>query len=165
MASALRAGMTLQQAMEEVSKTALAPLGQEFGLTIRQMRLGTGIDEALEQLSLRVGSLDLKLVTTAIHTARTLGANMAEIFDTLAHTIRDRFHLEGKVRTLTAQGKLQGYVMGAMPALVWIGFDWVRPDLTRPMLQHWFGALVVLVVIVMELVGFYFIRRISTIHV
>ena len=83
---------------------------------------------------------------TSVNTARTLGANMAEMFDTISETILGRLRMEGRIRSLTAQGKLQGIVMGAMPLIVWIGFDWVRPDLTRPMMEHWFGALVVALV-------------------
>jgi tight adherence protein B len=165
MASAFRAGMTLYQAMEEVAKTSSAPLSQELALTVREVRLGKTTDEALENLASRVESDDLRIVVTGINTARSIGGNMAEMLDTLSATIRERFRIEGRIRSLTAQGKLQGIIIGLMPILVWLGFDMVRPDLTRPMMQHWFGYAMVAVVIVMELLGAFFIRRVIAIRV
>ncbi len=165
MASAFRAGMTLYQAMEEIARTAEVPLAQEFSLTVREVRLGKSTEEALENLAGRVESDDLRLVVTGINTARSIGGNMAEMLDTLSATIRERFRIEGRIRSLTAQGKLQGIIIGAMPLFVWIGFDLVRPDLTRPMLQHWFGYAVVGTVVVMELLGAFFIRRVIAIRV
>ncbi|MBC7794866.1 MAG: type II secretion system F family protein, partial [Clostridia bacterium] len=143
MASAFRAGMTLYQAMEEIARTSPAPLNQEFALTVREIRLGTNTDEALESLAVRVGSDDLRLVVTSVNIARGFGGNMAEMFDTISGTIRERFRIEGRIRALTAQGRLQGVIIGLMPVLVWVAFDFIRPDLTRPMLTHWFGVAVI----------------------
>lgn len=165
MASAFRAGMTLYQAMEEIARTSPAPLNQEFALTVREIRLGTNTDEALESLATRVGSDDLRLVVTSVNIARGFGGNMAEMFDTISGTIRERFRIEGRIRALTAQGRLQGIIIGLMPVLVWVAFDFIRPDLTRPMLTHWFGAAVIGLVIVMEAVGALLIRRIVQIRV
>lgn len=164
-ASAFRAGMTLYQAMEEVAKSANAPLSQEFALTVREVRLGKSQEEALENLAARVDSEDLALVVTAINTAKLVGGNMAEMLDTLSNTIRERFRIEGRIKSLTAQGKLQGIIIGAMPLVVWVGFDWVRPDLTRPMMQHWFGYAMVALVVVMELVGAFLIRKVIAVRV
>jgi len=165
MAGAMRAGMNLYQGMEEVASTSQPPLSQELSLTVREMRLGMPTDEAMDNLAERVGSDDLSLVVTSVNTGRALGANMAEMFDTISDTIRKRFRMEGRIRSLTSQGKLQGVVMGGMPIVVWVGFDWVRPDLTRPMMEHWFGVLIVLLVIIMELLGAFFIRRVIAIKV
>jgi tight adherence protein B len=165
LAGAFRAGMTLYQAMEEIAKSSRPPLSQELSLTVREMRLGSQTDEALENLARRVASEDLQLVVTSINTARSLGGNMAEMLDTLSRTIRERFRIEGRIRSLTAQGKLQGMIMGAMPVLVWLAFDALRPDLTRPMMKHWFGYAMVGVVVVMELLGALIIRRVIGIRV
>lgn len=165
MASAFRAGMTLYQAMEEVARSARPPLSQELALAVREMRLGIPTDEALENLAKRVGSDDLTLVVTAINTARSLGGNLAEMFDTISDTIRERFRIEGRIRVLTAQGRMQGIVMGVMPIFVWVAFDLLRPDLTRPMMQHWFGYAMVAIVVVMEILGIFLIRRIVAIRV
>lgn len=165
LASAFRAGMTLYQAMDEVAKNANVPLSQEFALAVREVRLGKSQEEALDNLALRVESEDLALVVTAINTAKAVGGNMAEMLDTLSDTIRERFRIEGRIRALTAQGKLQGMIIGVMPLFVWIAFDAVRPDLTRPMMHHWFGYSMVGLVLVMELLGAFLIRRVIAVRV
>ncbi len=165
MASAFRAGMTLYQSMEEVARTSNPPLRDELSLTVREVRLGKTTEEALENLARRVPSDDLRLVVTAINTARAIGGNMAEMLDTISNTTRERFRIEGRIRALTAQGKLQGWIIGSMPVLVWLGFDMVRPDLTRPMMQHWFGYAVIGVVVFLELLGILLIRRVIAIRI
>lgn len=163
-AGAMRSGFTFRQAMNEVATNAHAPLGQEFKVFGRELQLGTSLDEALDHLAERVGSAELDLFVSASQIALKVGGNVAEMFDKLAATLRERFRLEGRIRTLTAQGKLQGYIIGFMPILVWVGFDYFRPDLTRPMLQHWFGYAVILLIVVMELLGALVIRRIVQIE-
>ena len=165
MAAAFRAGMTLYQAMEEIARSAHPPLSQELGRAGRELRLGPAADQALENLATRGGSDDCALVVTAVNTARSLGGNLAEMFDALAATTRERFRIEGRIRALTAQGKLQGYIIGLMPILVWLGFDAVRPDLTRPMMHHWFGYSMVALILVMEVLGALFIRKIIAIKI
>ena len=163
-AGAMRSGFTFRQAMTEVAANAHAPLGQEFKVFTREMQLGTPLDEALDHLAERVGSTELDLFVSASQIALKVGGNVAEMFDKLAGTLRERFRLEGRIRTLTAQGKLQGVIIGLMPIFVWAGFDYFRPDLTRPMLQHWFGYAVIILIVVMELMGALVIRRIVQIE-
>ena len=163
-AGAMRSGFTFRQAMNEVAQNAHAPLGQEFKVFGREMQLGTSLDDALDHLTERVGSAELDLFVSASQIALKVGGNVAEMFDKLASTLRERFRLEGRIRTLTAQGKLQGIIIGLMPVFVWVGFDYFRPDLTRPMLQHWFGFLVIGIIVVMELLGALVIRKIVQIE-
>jgi tight adherence protein B len=165
MAAALRAGLSLQQAMDNVGKEADPPLGQELGLTFRELKLGVPMDEALNNLSARVSSDDLRLVTTASNICRQLGGNMAEMFETIAQTVRERFRLEGRIRALTAQGKLQGWVVSSMPIILGLVLNWMRPDLMQPMLHSWFGVGLVASIAVMELLGILFIRRIVAIDI
>lgn len=165
MSAAFRAGMTFYQAMEEIAKTSQAPLSQEFALTVREVRLGASTEEALENLASRVESEDLDLVVSAVNTARALGGNIAEMFDRIANTIRERFRIEGRIRALTAQGRLQGIVVGLMPVIVWVAFDAIRPDLTRPMMEHWFGYLIAGMIVVMEILGALFIRKIIGVRI
>jgi tight adherence protein B len=163
-AGAMRSGFTFRQAMAEVAQNAHAPLGQEFKVFTREMQLGTSLDDALDHLTERVGSAELDLFVSASQIALKVGGNVAEMFDKLAATLRERFRLEGRIRTLTAQGKLQGVIIGLMPIFVWVGFDYFRPDLTRPMLQHWFGFVVIGIILVMELLGALVIRKIVQIE-
>lgn len=165
MASALKAGLSMQQAMDNVAKEAMAPLGQEFTLTLKELRLGVPMDEALTNLSDRVGSNDCRLVTTSSNICRQLGGNMAEMFETIAETVRERFRLEGRIRSLTAQGKLQGWVVAAMPLVLGMVLNYMRPDLMEPMLNSWFGYGLIAVVITMETMGILMIRRIVAIDI
>jgi tight adherence protein B len=165
MANALKAGLTFQQAIEQISKDAQAPLQQEFGLFVKEAKLGVPVDNALLNMSKRVGSDDLDLVVTATNISRQLGGNMAEMYETLSSTIRERFRLEGKVASLTAQGKLQGWVVSAMPLILGVVLNYMRPDLMGPMLDHFFGWALVAAIMVMEIMGVLLIRRITNIDI
>lgn len=165
MANAFKAGLTFPQAIEYVSKDAYPPLQQEFGLFVKEVKLGVPLEEALINMSKRVGSDDLELVVVSTNIARQLGGNMAEMFETISSTIRERFRLEGKIDALTSQGKLQGWVVAAMPALLGLVLNYMRPDLMEPMMDHFFGWILVLVIMIMEALGVLIIRRIVNIDV
>jgi tight adherence protein B len=165
MANAFKAGLTFQQSIEQISRDSMPPLQQEFGLFVKEAKLGVPIEEALNNMSKRVGSDDLELVSTATNISRQLGGNMAEMYETLSNTIRERFRLEGKIDALTAQGKLQGWVVAAMPLLLGVVLNYMRPDLMQPMLDHIFGYLLVLAIIIMEILGILIIRRITNIDI
>jgi tight adherence protein B len=165
MANALRAGLTFQQASEQVGREAPAPLGQEFGLYAKEVKLGTSSEEALVAMVRRVGSEDLELVATSTNIARQLGGNLSDMFETIAETIRERFRLEGKIRALTSQGKLQGLVVATLPLWVGLFLDWYRPDLMQPMFAHAYGYVLVATIALLEAIGFVLIRRIVTIDV
>jgi tight adherence protein B len=165
MAGALKAGLTFPQAVEQVAKEALPPLGQEFGLFVKEVKLGVPLDEALLNMAKRVGSEDMDLVATSTNIARSLGGNMAEMFETIAATIRERFRLEGKIRALTSQGRLQGFIVGAMPIVIGLVINWLWPHLMQPMFQHWFGWALVVGIGIMEMLGIFLIRRIVNIDV
>jgi tight adherence protein B len=165
MANSLRAGLTLPQAIEHVGRESPAPLGQEFGLFVKEVKLGVPVEEGLVSMGERVGSEDLQLVVTSTNIARQLGGNMAEMFETTAATIRERFRLEGKIKSLTSQGKLQGIIVAALPIGVGFAFNWVRPDLVQPMFDGWYGYVLVLIIAILEAIGFVLIRKIVTIDV
>jgi tight adherence protein B len=165
MANALRAGLTFQQASEQIGREAPAPLGQEFGLYAKEVRLGTSSEEALVAMVRRVGSEDLELVATSTNIARQLGGNLSDMFETIGETIRERFRLEGKIRALTSQGKLQGLVVATLPLWVGLFLDWYRPDLMQPMFAHAYGYVLVAAIALLEAIGFVLIRRIVTIDV
>ncbi len=163
-AGAMRSGLTFRQAMAEAATTSPPPLSQEFALFGRELQLGTPVEDALDHLGERVGSTELDLFVSSAQISLKVGGNMAEMLDRLAATVRERFRLENRIQTLTAQGKLQGIIIGIMPAFVWVGFDFFRPDLTRPMLHHWFGVAMISLVVLMEACGALVIRRIVRIE-
>ena len=165
LAAALRAGLTVAQASESVAEEAEAPLGQELGLFLKELKLGVSQEDALQNLADRVGSEDLQLMVTATNVSARLGGNMAEMFDTIAATIRERFRLEGRIRALTAQGKLQGWIVGAMPVVLGVVLNYMRPDLMKPMLSTPFGYALIGTVATMEVIGIWLIRRIVAVDV
>ncbi|ATB34512.1 type II secretion system F family protein [Melittangium boletus] len=165
MANAFKAGLTFPQAIEHVAREAQPPLAQEFGLFVKEVKLGVPLEEALINMGRRVGSDDLELVVVATNIARQLGGNMAEMFETISSVIRERFRLEGKIDALTSQGKLQGWVVAAMPAILGMVLNYMRPDLMEPMLDHWFGYVLITVIAIMELLGIFIIRRIVNIDI
>ncbi len=163
--NALKAGLTFTQAMEQIAKDAPLPLSQEYGLFIREIKLGVNIDEALTNMAQRIKCEDLDLVVSATIISRQLGSNMAEMFDTIAGTIRERFRLEGKIKSLTAQGRMQGWIVAALPLVLGLVLNWKRPDLMDPMFEHWFGYALVCLILVLELLGVFFIRKIVNIDI
>ncbi|MFZ5471022.1 MAG: type II secretion system F family protein [Myxococcota bacterium] len=165
MANAFKAGLTFPQSIEHVAREAQPPLSQEFGLFVKEVKLGVPLEEALVNMARRVGSDDLELVVVSTNIARQLGGNMAEMFETISSTIRERFRLEGKIDALTSQGKLQGWVVAAMPLILGLVLNYMRPDLMQPMLDHIFGYVLVAVICVMEVMGVLIIRRIVNIDI
>jgi len=165
MANAFRAGLTFPQAAEQLAQESLPPLSQELGLMIKELRLGVPIDDALINTSQRVRSDDLELVVVATNIARQLGGNMAEMFEVLSATARERFRLQGKIDALTSQGRLQGWIVAAMPLALGLVLNYIRPDLLQPMLHHVFGYALVAIVCIMEALGIVLIRRVVNIDV
>jgi tight adherence protein B len=165
MANAFKAGLTFPQAIEHVAREAMAPLSQEFGLFVKEVKLGVPLEEALVNMAKRVGSDDLELVVVSTNIARQLGGNMAEMFETISTVIRERFRLEGKIDALTSQGKLQGWIVASMPAILGMVLNSMRPDLMEPMMNHLFGYILVTIIAIMEVLGILIIRRIVNIDI
>jgi tight adherence protein B len=115
LANALRAGSSFLQAIELVVRESRPPISLEFGRVIREVNLGLPFEQALENMVRRVRSDDLELMATAISIQHTVGGNLAEILDSIAYTIRERVRIKGEIKTLTAQQRLSGYVVGFLP--------------------------------------------------
>ena len=165
MSNALRAGFSINQAFESVADGTDAPMRQEIALFLQQLRVGVPFSEALAALEARVGSEDLTLVCTAIDIARRSGGNLTEIFDSIADTIRARLRIHQHVKTLTAQGRLQGLIIGAMPFLLGIGMAIFKPALMMPFVCSLVGAATLVAVTVLVALGGWMIRRIVNIDV
>jgi tight adherence protein B len=171
-ANALRAGSSFLQAIDMVVRETQPPISTEFARVIREVNLGLPLDEALANMTRRVRSDDLELMTTAIAIHHTVGGNLAEILDSIAFTIRERVRIKGEIRTLTAQQRLSGYVVGFLPlGLVGI-LTLIAPRFMDPMLRkppELFGLPAGMIILAiggtMMLLGFVFIRRIVDIEV
>ncbi|MBN2085663.1 MAG: type II secretion system F family protein [Anaerolineales bacterium] len=113
--NSLRAGYSVIQALESVAKEMPAPVSVEIRRVVQEVQIGLTLDTALENLFRRMDSPDLKLIITAINIQREVGGNLAEILDTISHTIRERVRIKGEIRVLTAQQSITGYLIGFLP--------------------------------------------------
>lgn len=165
MSNALRAGFSISQAFESVAESDVHPIADEFALLLQQMRVGMSFDDALASLENRIGSDDLALVVTSIDIARKTGGNLTEIFDSISDTIRARMRIERKVRTLTAQGRLQGLIVSLMPFFLCVVMTVMKPGMMIPFLTSVTGIACLAAASVMVLSGWLIIRRIVTIRV
>jgi tight adherence protein B len=111
----LRAGYSTMQAMEAVSRELPPPISDEFRRVVQEMQLGIAMDTSLDNLTRRIPSKDLDLVVTAMNVQREVGGNLAEILDTISHTIRERVRVKGEIRVLTSQVMMSGRVLAIMP--------------------------------------------------
>ena len=165
MSNALRAGFSISQAFDSVIDLDEKPVSEEFMILRQQLRIGMSFEDALESMAQRVGSDDLTLVTTAILISRKTGGNVTEIFDKISETIRGRMKIEMKVRTLTAQGRLQGAIVSAMPLFLGLVMTAIKPSLMIPFFCSFAGIVSVAVVVVLIAVGWLAIRKIIKIDV
>ncbi len=171
-ANGLRAGSSFLQAIELVVREARPPVSTEFARVIREVNLGLAFDEALENMVRRVRSDDLELMATAISIQHNVGGNLAEILDSIAYTIRERVRIKGEIRTLTAQQRLSGYVVGFLPIAL-AGFLFVAaPGFMAPMFDDSVsilglpaGVIILIIGGFMMFMGFMFIRKIVDIEV
>jgi tight adherence protein B len=118
MSNSLRSGLSLVQSMEMISREAEPPIAEEFQRVVREIGLGVGPQEALLHLVRRVASDDLDLLVIAILVQFEIGGNLSRILDSIANTIRERVKLQGEIRTMSAQGRMAGYVLSGMPVAI-----------------------------------------------
>ena len=171
-ANALRAGSSFLQAIEMVVRESEPPISTEFSRVIREVNLGLPFEEALQNMVRRVKSDDLELMATAIAVQHQVGGNLAEILDSIAFTIRERVRIQGEIRTLTAQQRLSGYVVGFLPIgltgiLFLIAPSFMQPMFMKPpaVLGLPAGMIILGAGAFMMFIGFMAIRRIVSIEV
>ena len=165
MSNALRAGFSIQQAFESIVKEGKKPIGQEFSVFLQQMRIGVRFEDALRNLEERVGSEDLTLMVRAIEIARQTGGNLTETFDRIAETIRERTRIEGRIRALTAMGRLQGIVVGLIPIFLLVVLTLMDPKMMMSFYGSTTGVMLLCLMVLLEAIGFYVIKKIVNIRV
>lgn len=163
--SGLRAGLSLPRAFEQLAEEAPQPLGRELAVVVRQCKLGVSLDEALEGLAQRARSEDVDLVVVSIAVARRFGGNLSSMLERVASTARERIRIGGKIRALTAQGRMQAWIIAALPLGLALAMTGLRPDLMEPMFNEPIGLAILGAVGVMEVLGLWLIRRIVAIRI
>ncbi|MCK4649273.1 type II secretion system F family protein [bacterium] len=164
-ANSLRAGLSFPQALETIAREASPPLSEEFSQVNREISLGTDTEEALLELTRRVPSRELHLAVTAINIAQEAGGNLAEVLGQLSSTMRQREMLQGKIKTLTAEGRLSGIVVGIMPILLGLAIHAIEPDLMKPMFHTLPGNIMLGVIVILLFLGAVVIKKIVTIDI
>lgn len=161
----LRAGVGLNSAMTQLVAEAHAPLAQEFSLMLREQRLGVTLEQSLAHLSRRMPTQTTTLVISAMRIASETGGGLAETLERTAHTIRSRLQMEGKIGALTAQGKLQAWVVGALPLGLMLVLDHMEPEAMSMLWHTPIGWATLVAIGFFEIMGIYVIRKIIAIDV
>ncbi|KGM56726.1 type II secretion protein F [Lysobacter arseniciresistens ZS79] len=165
LAGSMKAGVGFGPAMEAMVADGMPPLAQELALVLREQRMGVKTEEALDHFAERVPVQDVKLFVSAVQISREVGGNLAESLTILAETLRRRLIMEGKVKALTSQGRLQGIVMAMLPVAMVAFLAFAYPETMRPMFHTPIGWTVIAICAVMEYLGYRMCRKIMTIDV
>ena len=158
--SAMRAGVSLGVALKQVVQHAEAPFSQEFGLVLREQRVGISLSEALCNLHQRIPSESLQMTTTLMRVAVASGGSLAALLERLSVTIRARLHLNMKMRVLTSQGTMQAWIVGALPVVLLIVLHMIDPYSIELMFHTLIGQVVLGVIMLLEVMGIWMLKRI-----
>ena len=162
---AIRAGHAFQTAMGMAADELPAPVGVEFKKALEQQNCGLPLKEALAEMAERVPSLDVKFFITSVAIQRETGGNLAEILDNLARVVRERFKIRRQVRVHTAHGRFTGYVLLALPATLALALTWLSPEHMKLLFEERMGQMMLVGAMVMQAIGFAWIRQVIKIEV
>jgi len=155
MSNGLKAGLSLQQAMELVVREIKPPISDEFGRMVKEIHLGRLTDDALRRFRERVPLEDVNIAIEAILTLRETGGNLSETFDVIAHTITERKKVQGKIKSLTAQGMSQGVLVCLMPWGMMLLFSMLDASYMAPFFTTALGWMMITTVFVLDAAGMY----------
>ncbi len=165
MANSFKANPALPDAIQDCINAMGPPITQEYSVLLKEYKLGTPLDGALINMQNRVPSRNLQLAVSALLIGRTVGGNIPKILEDIASTIRESFRLERVIDTQTAQGRMQAWVMGLMPAVVIGMFYIMDPELITPLFETLSGYAILAVAALLNVVGVVFILKVVRIEV
>ncbi|KGX83394.1 type II secretion system F family protein [Pontibacillus marinus] len=165
MIGSMRAGFSLPQSLQTVVEEGEAPIKDEIELVLKEMQYGSTLEDSLNGLYERMPSKDLELMVQAIIIQRTVGGNLATVLDKIVNTIRDRTKIQRQITTLTAQGRLSGVVIGLLPVALAFILYLIEPDYIGALISHPIGLIMLVGGAVSGTVGFFMIKKITTIEV
>jgi tight adherence protein B len=163
--NSLKSGYGLMQSFEFASRQMDGPLSQEIRRMLREANLGLSAEDALNALGERVDSKDLDMVLTAINIQRAVGGNLSEVLDQVAFTMRERERIRGEIATLTSQQRMTGIVIGALPVIMFALFMVMNPPYMSLLFTELAGKAMLVTAIVLEVCGYFAIKRIMAIEV
>jgi tight adherence protein B len=159
-ARAVRAGHPLSEGLRMAAEEASEPLASEFRVTFEEQKFGLPFEEALLGLGDRVEVVDIRILITAILVQREVGGNLSEILEQIAETMRARFNLKRQVRVYTAQGRMSGYTLAALPILVGLVVTLINPDYMQTLYREDLGRALLIGAATLQGIGFLWIRQI-----
>jgi len=165
MVNGIRAGYSVMQAMEAVSEEMGPPISEEFARVVKEVQLGLMLEQALANMLRRIASDDLDMMITAINVQREVGGNLAEVLDSISHTIRERIRIKGDIRALTAYGRGAGNLLSAIPIILSVIIYLITPDFMSQLFTDPCGWTMLGVAALGIVVGFLVIRKIVDIDV
>lgn len=163
-ANGLRAGFSFEQALGSVAKDMPDPISQEVSKACRELAMGVPLEKVLTSLTERTENKDLQLLTSAVLIQRKVGGNLADILETISATIQERIRMKNRIKTLTAQGKYSGYLIGAVPAFLYVAFSIISPSYMSVMYTTTYGYILTFVAITLEIVAFIIIKKMITLE-
>jgi tight adherence protein B len=165
MANGIKSGLSVTQSMERVVENLKNPISQEFALVLSKIRLGRTVEDGLNELSERVPRPDMQMFVLAVTILKETGGNMAETFETINETIRERQKIQKKIEALTSQGIAQGVIVTLVPFFLMFVFMIIDPNYIRPLFTTTLGIILLLVMIGLQIIGGLMIRKIVKIEV
>jgi tight adherence protein B len=165
LAGGMKAGVSLTQAIQQLSAESRPPVSQEFDMVLREQRLGVSLDDALDNLGRRVPLQSITLTVSAMRIASETGGQLAETLERASQTLRTKLAMEGKIRALTSQGKLQAMVVGALPLFLLFVLNKMEPEAMNLMFTTPMGYATLAVIALLEIFGVLIIRKIVDINV
>jgi len=166
MARALKAGHAFPGGLQMVAREFDEPIGTEFAKVVEEVNFGVGVEEALRNLANRIdGSPDLKFFAIAVMIQRESGGNLAEILESIARIIRERFKLMGNIRTLSAEGRISAWILGTLPFFIAFYIFSVNPEYIKILRSDPIGNLLVVVVLLMMISGIVVMNKMIKIKV
>jgi len=160
LSSAIKAGNNLKDAFEKIGAGAEGPFGQEALHVVKEIRLGLSLEEALTRMSGRIKSEDISIFCTALIIAINTGGNISEMLENIAHSIREKRTLEGKIKALTSQGKMQGIIVGLIPFVLLTILYFLDPGMIKPLFESTIGKILLAGGLILKILGMIVIMRI-----
>jgi tight adherence protein B len=165
MSRALKAGHAFATGLKMVADEMPEPIGPEFRKTFDEQNFGLPLKDALNNLTERIPNLDVRFFSTAVLIQRETGGNLSEILENLAHVVRERFKILRQVRVYTAHGRLTGYVLLALPVFLVVVLSYINPEHMSLLFRERIGHMLLGATVVMQIIGYFWIRQVVKIEV
>ncbi len=163
MGNSIKGGFTFLQAIENIAEEMQPPISTEFAKVLREIHYGVKQHEALNRMVERTKNKDLELLVSAVITSAQVGSNLSDILETISATIRDRIKIKNEIKTLTAQGRISGIIIGLLPIILILAIMVMTPSYFAGFFESFLGKILIGVSIVLEIIGFTFINKIVNI--